>query len=124
MGWVSPAVVSVPFTAPVLLNAYLSTHGDLAAVVLQVALLGLGTLVYAPYVRAIHRQATEGGTVYLKSLDMTFRGLEEKGRLRELDPILASHKNLARQATHTSTSGISRAWASHCRNSHGECTVP
>ncbi|MGK9419553.1 PTS sugar transporter subunit IIC/EAL domain-containing protein [Pseudomonas cedrina] len=99
MGWVAPAAVSVPFTAPVLLNAYLSTHGDLAAVLLQVALVGLGTLVYVPYVRAIHRQASEGGTVYLKSLDMTFRGLEEKGRLRELDPVLASHRTLARQAS-------------------------
>lgn len=99
LGWVSPAVVSVPFTAPVLLNAYLSTHGDLAAVALQLILLGLGTLVYAPYVRAIHRQAAEGGTVYLKSLDMTFRGLEEKGRLLELDPVLASHTMQARRAT-------------------------
>ena len=102
MGWVSPAVASVPFTSPVLLNAYLSTHGDLAAVGLQVALLGLGTLVYAPYVRAMYRQASEGGTVYLKSLDMTFRGLEEKGRLRELDPVLTSHKTLARQANELS----------------------
>lgn len=99
LGWVSPAVASVPFTAPVLLNAYLSTQGDLAAVVLQVGLMGLGTLVYAPYVRAIHRQSSEGGTVYLKSLDMTFRGLEEKGRLLEFDPVLASHRTLARQAT-------------------------
>lgn len=97
-GWVSPSVVSVPFTAPVLLNAYLSTQGDLAAVLLQVLLLGLGTLIYAPYVRAIHRQASEGSTVYLKSLDMTFRGLEEKGRLLETDPVMASHKALARQA--------------------------
>ncbi|MFB3305459.1 EAL domain-containing protein [Pseudomonas sp. AMR01] len=102
LGWVSPAVTSVPFTSPVLLNAYLSTHGDVAAVVLQVLLLGLGTLVYAPYVRAIHRQPGEGGTVYLKSLDMTFRGLEEKGRLLELDPVLASHKILARQASELS----------------------
>ncbi|KAF1005872.1 MAG: PTS system N,N'-diacetylchitobiose-specific EIIC component [Pseudomonas fluorescens] len=97
-GWVSPSVVSVPFTAPVLLNAYLSTQGDLAAVLLQMLLLGLGTLIYAPYVRAIHRQASEGSTVYLKSLDMTFRGLEEKGRLLETDPVMASHKALARQA--------------------------
>ncbi|PRA23040.1 PTS sugar transporter subunit IIC/EAL domain-containing protein [Pseudomonas poae] len=102
LGWVSPAVASVPFTAPVLLNAYLSTHGDVAAVVLQIALLCLGTLVYAPYVRAIHRQPAEGGTVYLKSLDMTFRGLEEKGRLREPDPVLASHTSSARQASELS----------------------
>ncbi|MBD8149968.1 PTS sugar transporter subunit IIC/EAL domain-containing protein [Pseudomonas fluorescens] len=102
VGWVSPAVASVPFTAPVLLNAYLSTHGDMAAVALQVVLVGLGTLVYAPYVRAIHRQPSEGGTVYLKSLDMTFRGLEEKGRLLEFDPILASHRTLARQAVELS----------------------
>lgn len=98
LGWVSPAVASVPFTAPVLLNAYLSTHGDVAAVGLQVLLLGVGTLIYAPYVRAIHRQSTEGHSVYLKSLDMTFRGLEEKGRLLEFDPVLASHRTLARQA--------------------------
>lgn len=98
LGWVSPAVASVPFTAPVLLNAYLSTHGDVAAVVLQIVLLGAGTLVYAPYVRAIHRQSSDGGTVYLKSLDMTFRGLEEKGRLLEFDPVLATHQTLARQA--------------------------
>ncbi|XMB51190.1 EAL domain-containing protein [Pseudomonas fluorescens] len=98
LGWVSPAVASVPFTAPVLLNAYLSTHGDVAAVVLQVVLLAAGTLVYAPYVRAIHRQSSDGGTVYLKSLDMTFRGLEEKGRLLEFDPVLATHQTLARQA--------------------------
>ena len=32
---------------------------------------------------------SEGGTVYLKSLDMTFRGLEEKGRLLEMDSVLA-----------------------------------
>ncbi|AUO23981.1 EAL domain-containing protein [Pseudomonas sp. NC02] len=102
IGWVSPAVVSVPFTAPVLLNAYLSTHGDLAAVLLQVVLLGVGMLIYAPYVRAINRQATEGGTVYLKSLDMTFRGLEEKGRLLELDPVMASHKAQARQVSELS----------------------
>ena len=98
LGWVSPAVASVPFTAPVLLNAYLSTHGDVAAVVLQIVLLGAGTLVYAPYVRAIHRQSSDGSTVYLKSLDMTFRGLEEKGRLLEFDPVLATHQTLARQA--------------------------
>jgi cellobiose PTS system EIIC component len=102
LGWVMPAVASVPFTSPVLLNAYLSTHGDMAAVVLQVLLLGLGTLVYAPYVRAIHRQPAEGGTVYLRSMDMTFRGLEEKGRLLEADPVLASHKALARQASELS----------------------
>ncbi|WP_271043464.1 EAL domain-containing protein [Pseudomonas sp. VB3] len=98
-GWVSPALASVPFTAPVLLNAYLSTQGDLAAVALQLVLLGVGILVYAPYVRAIHRQAVEGGTVYLKSFDMTFRGLEEKGRLLELDPVLTAHRALARQAS-------------------------
>jgi len=102
LGWVSPAVASVPFTAPVLLNAYLSTHGDVAAVVLQIVLLGAGTLVYAPYVRAIHRQSSDGGTVYLKSLDMTFRGLEEKGRLLEFDPVLATHQTLARQAAELS----------------------
>ncbi|KAF1029151.1 MAG: putative cyclic di-GMP phosphodiesterase PdeB [Pseudomonas sp.] len=97
-GWVAPSVVGVPLNAPVLFNAYLGTQGDYAAVLLQLGLLGLGTLMYAPYVRAIHRQASEGSTVYLKSLDMTFRALEEKGRLLELDPVLAAHKATARRA--------------------------
>ncbi|MDT9646636.1 PTS transporter subunit EIIC, partial [Pseudomonas sp. JV245A] len=35
LGWVSPALVSLPFTSPVLLNAYLSTQGDWGAVLLQ-----------------------------------------------------------------------------------------
>lgn len=98
LGWVSPAVASVPLTSPVLLNAYLSTHGDLAAVLLQLILLGVGTLIYAPYVRALHRPG-EGGEVYLQSFDTTFRSLEEKGWLVEHDPVVSSYKEAARKAS-------------------------
>lgn len=98
LGWVAPSVATVPFTAPVLLNAYLSTQGDWGAVLLQVVLLGLGTLIYVPYVRAIQRQSTESAKVYLRTFDATFHGLEEKGRLFELDPVVASYKAAALRA--------------------------
>ncbi|MDF2397361.1 PTS sugar transporter subunit IIC/EAL domain-containing protein [Pseudomonas protegens] len=98
LGWVSPALVSVPFTSPVLLNAYLSTQGDWGAVLLQLLLLGIGTLIYLPYVRSIQRQGEGAGQVYLKTFDTTFRGLEERGRLFELDPMVAAYRQAAQQS--------------------------
>ncbi len=98
LGWVRPALVEVPFTSPVLLNAYLSTQGDWGAVLLQLALLGVGTLIYTPYIRSIQYQEEGGEQVYLKTFDTTFHSLEERGRLFELDPMVASYKQAARQS--------------------------
>ncbi|WMN15083.1 EAL domain-containing protein [Pseudomonas piscis] len=98
LGWVSPALVEVPFTSPVLLNAYLSTQGDWGAVLLQLVLLGVGTLIYIPYIRSLDHQGEAGEQVYLKTFDTTFRGLEERSRLFELDPMVASYKETARQS--------------------------
>ena len=50
----------VPWTTPVLVNAYLSTDGNLLAVALQVALLALGVAIYAPFVR--HYTRTQSST--------------------------------------------------------------
>lgn len=44
-GWVAPASMVLPLTAPVVFNAYVSTGGDMAAVVLQLALTALGALI-------------------------------------------------------------------------------
>ncbi|UCZ85164.1 EAL domain-containing protein [Pseudomonas sp. L5B5] len=98
LGWVSAALVEVPFTSPVLLNAYLSTQGDWGAVLLQLVLLGVGTLIYVPYIRNFHGQGEGDAEVYLKTFDTTFRGLEERGRLFELDPMVASYKQAAQQS--------------------------
>ena len=98
LGWVSPALVSLPFTSPVLLNAYLSTQGDWGAVLLQGLLLGVGILIYMPYVRSIQRQGEQSAQVYLKTFDTTFHGLEERGRLFELDPMVASYQQAAQQS--------------------------
>ncbi len=97
-GWVAPVVTGMPLTSPVLLNAYLSTNGDWAAVALQVALVAVGTLVYAPYVIALQRQQNQEQNIYIRAFDTTFRSLEEKGRLFELDPVVAWHRNEARRA--------------------------
>lgn len=97
-GWIAPMVTGMPLNSPVLLNAYLSTNGDWAAVILQLTLLGIGSLIYAPYVIGLHRHQDADNGIYIKSFDTTFRSLEEKGRLFELDPVAASYKNDARRA--------------------------
>ena len=75
-------------------------HGDplLWAEALEGMMALLGREGVLSRIRAVAVSAQQHGTVYLKSLDMTFRGLEEKGRLLEFDPVLATHQTLARQA--------------------------
>ena len=98
LGWVAPAVASLPLTSPMLLNAYLSSGGDFAAVALQLGLAGFGTLVYAPFVLALHRRNQGKRSVYLKTFDATFRGLEETGRFHEQDPVTQAYTHAAAQA--------------------------
>lgn len=50
----------VPWVTPVFINAYLATDGNWLVVALQAALLGLGTAIYCPFVKAYdhHQQAS------------------------------------------------------------------
>ena len=52
MGWVSPIVEIVPWITPPFINAYLSTHGDLGAVLLQLFNFVVGTLIYVEFIKA------------------------------------------------------------------------
>ena len=98
-GWVAAATVKLPFTMPVLLNAYVSTGGDAAAVLLQVLLVGLGTLVYAPYIRALDQAGREENAIHLRAFDTTFTRLPEEAGLATRDPVEQAHREQARRET-------------------------
>lgn len=98
-GWVAAASIALPLTSPVVFNAYVSTGGDGAAVALQLALVLLGALVYAPYVLAIDRLRQDDGSIHLHALDTTFSRLPEDALLLAQDPLVQAHQTQARRET-------------------------
>lgn len=66
-GIIAPCVIQVPWTTPLFLNSFLATGGDIAAVVLQVALLVVDVLLYLPFMKvsekALIKQAELEGEV-------------------------------------------------------------
>jgi lactose/cellobiose-specific phosphotransferase system IIC component len=87
-GLIDPVVASLPLNSPVLLNAYLATGGDYSALLLQLGLLGLGVLVYAPFIRAIDVGGRAASTIKVRSLDTTFTQLHEEASLYANDPVV------------------------------------
>ncbi len=96
-GWVAMTTVKLPLQAPVLVNAYLSTQGDWAAIALQLALIALGVAVYAPFIRKIERLAQQEHNIYLQALDTTFTRLPDEAHLMTVDPVAKLHTDQARQ---------------------------
>ncbi|WGV99174.1 EAL domain-containing protein [Vibrio sp. YMD68] len=85
-GWVSVPVVSVPFNSPVLINAWISTNGDVGALGLQLFNVLIGTLIYLPAVRGLNK-VYANRKIDFPFLDTTYtRRQEEAETLRE-DPI-------------------------------------
>ncbi|AEB07578.1 PTS system, lactose/cellobiose family IIC subunit [Coriobacterium glomerans PW2] len=52
IGLISPCVIQVPWTCPIVFSGALATGGDLRASVLQVLLLALYTVIYLPFMKA------------------------------------------------------------------------
>lgn len=107
-GLVSPTITLVPFNSPIGLNAYLATGGDAAAIGLQAALLLMGTLIYAPFIRRIDELSDETTQIHLQSLDTTYSQLHEEATLYGYDPVInanslrtSHYKNAVRLATMT-----------------------
>ncbi|WP_144630928.1 EAL domain-containing protein [Bordetella genomosp. 13] len=92
VGWLAIPSVGLPMTAPLVFNAYLSTGGQWGAVALQLALLALGALIYAPFVLAHERRRKEPVSIPLGSLDTTFTRLEEKSMLYARDPVIDARR--------------------------------
>ena len=97
LGWLPSAAATLPLTSPVLFNAYIAADGNLGGVILQLALVAMGTCLYAPYVVALERQREESATVYFKSLDTTFTRLQEESLLYAHDPVVQTYADRARR---------------------------
>ena len=82
-----PAVTAhLPLNAPVLVNAWLVSGGEPAAVLVQLLNVALGCALYLPAVRALRRRRTaEEG--YFAPLDTTFNRRQEEVCLLLDDPI-------------------------------------
>lgn len=93
LGWVMAPVVMTPITSPLLLNAFVATGGDMAAVVLQIALVGISALVYAPFIRLLERHTTTQN-LYIPSLDTTFTRREEEAYILTVNPVTESLKKV------------------------------
>lgn len=51
IGWMSPAVIQVPWTTPMFLNAFFATAGDWRAIIVQAVIVILGILIYIPFIK-------------------------------------------------------------------------
>ena len=56
LGWVPRPHLELPWTLPAPIGAFLSTGGDVRALLLELVTLGLSVLVYWPFVRRLDRQ--------------------------------------------------------------------
>lgn len=55
IGFISKTAAMIPWTTPPVLSGFLATGGDWRAVVLQVLLIALGTLIYMPFVKMTNK---------------------------------------------------------------------
>ncbi|GMG97770.1 PTS sugar transporter subunit IIC [Tepidimicrobium xylanilyticum] len=59
LGWVSPAIIHVPWTTPPLLQPYLSTGGDWRAVIAQLVLIIIVGFIWYPFAKIWERRCLE-----------------------------------------------------------------
>ncbi|CAM3976477.1 Cyclic di-GMP phosphodiesterase Gmr [Vibrio aerogenes CECT 7868] len=97
-GWVHPTVVSVPYISPLFANAYIATDGDWYAVLLQLVNIGIGTLVYLPFVKRLsHSYRTR--SIYFSRFDTYYQRKEEEAQIltKDLVSYLSQSKKEHRQ---------------------------
>jgi PTS system cellobiose-specific IIC component len=51
VGFASPAMYTLPFTAPIFVNGFVSTGGSVATVITQIVCVAVATLIYLPFVK-------------------------------------------------------------------------
>lgn len=106
-GWVNPPSAQVPFNSPIVLNAYLATHGDVAAIGLQFINIFLGLALYAPFIRAFETRRNE--KIYFPSLETTFSQRSEEAGIILDDPIGRAYmESMQRHAVNTRLKQLSR----------------
>ncbi|CZF81866.1 putative membrane protein YjcC [Grimontia celer] len=88
-GLVTIPYTLAPLTSPVVINAYIATGGDIAAVIFQIAIVVMNIFVYLPFLKMVDEQASKQN-VYLPSLDTTYTRKEEEAYVLSYDPVRES----------------------------------
>jgi PTS system cellobiose-specific IIC component len=91
LGWVAIPNASIPLNSLIGFNAFVATHNDIHAVVLQLFNIMLGSMIYRPFVKAFERESSKSLNVYLKSLKMTYTHLQEEASLFSDDVVQNSN---------------------------------
>lgn len=86
LGMVQLMPVEVPFTSPILINAWLSSGGSLQGILLQLICIATGVALYAPFVR-LHEKGTHSREIHFRSFDTTFTQMHEEAVVLLDDPI-------------------------------------
>lgn len=86
LGWLVPTAAELPFTSPIVLNAWMASGGSLNGVLLQLLCVGIGVAIYRPYVRA-YENSRKDKEVIFRWLDTSFRQRSEEAQMLLDDPI-------------------------------------
>lgn len=86
LGLVALTRLEVPFNSPILVNAWIAAGGQAGGVLLQLVCIGVGVIIYAPFVRLMERAGT-AKDIHLRSLDTTFTRRQEEVAVLLDDPV-------------------------------------
>lgn len=82
LGILPPVVEPLPLNAPLLVNSYVVTDGSLVGPLFQLALIAMGTAIYAPFARAMERgTSTDEARELLRGLDGSFARIIDETHL-------------------------------------------
>jgi PTS system, lactose/cellobiose family IIC component len=62
IGLAGAAMITVPWTTPPLINAYLSTGGNIGTVITQLVCIAVSVLIYLPFVKVMNKEVEVGET--------------------------------------------------------------
>lgn len=94
-GFIGVPSASVPFNAPIIVNAWLATSGDWAGVLLQLFNIAVGVVIYTPAVQNLNRLYSNR-EIKINFLDTVYvRRREEADTLKE-DPIVTANDRARR----------------------------
>ncbi len=95
-GLITLSPLEVPFTSPIVANAWIASGGNLSGVVLQLVCLLIGVGIYAPFVRW-HEARTAPHHIHLRCFETTFVQREEELAAMLSDPVGQQNRRVSDQ---------------------------
>lgn len=87
LGWLTLMPMQLPFSTPILFNAYALSGSNWSGAAFQCFLVALSAACYAPFIRRMEQRQHLGQSVHIKSMDITFTRLQEASQLLTREPV-------------------------------------